>query len=108
MSGESLHRRGYRDAMHRASLNEAAAAGALQLAGWPQIARDRQADGAQPCCQGCCIPRLHQECLASANPFSCQGEQRLMGQILPSLTTIDTTVDICPAPRGFCIMQSQC
>lgn len=38
MSGESLHRRGYRSAMHRASLNEAAAAGILQLAGWPAIA----------------------------------------------------------------------
>ena len=34
MSGDSLHRRGYRAAMHRASLNEAAAAGILSLAGW--------------------------------------------------------------------------
>lgn len=38
MSGESLHHRGYRAAMHRASLNEAAAAGILQLAGWPAVA----------------------------------------------------------------------
>jgi putative N6-adenine-specific DNA methylase len=37
-SGESLHRRGYRAAMHRASLNEAAAAGCLALAGWPALA----------------------------------------------------------------------
>jgi 23S rRNA G2445 N2-methylase RlmL len=34
MSGLSLHRRGYRDAMHRASLNEAIAAGILTIAGW--------------------------------------------------------------------------
>lgn len=38
MSGESLHHRGYRSAMHRASLNEAAAAGILLLAGWPSAA----------------------------------------------------------------------
>lgn len=36
MSGISLHRRGYRDAMHRASLNEAIAAGVLTIAGWNQ------------------------------------------------------------------------
>ncbi|MEW5299130.1 MAG: hypothetical protein WDW36_002174 [Sanguina aurantia] len=34
MSGASLHRRGYRAAMHKASLNESAAAGVLRLAGW--------------------------------------------------------------------------
>lgn len=34
MSGDSLHRRGYRAAMHKASLNEAAAAGVLHMAGW--------------------------------------------------------------------------
>ncbi|BDA44812.1 Ribosomal RNA large subunit methyltransferase K/L [Coccomyxa sp. Obi] len=38
MSGDSLHRRGYRSAMHKASLNEAAAAGCLALAGWPHAA----------------------------------------------------------------------
>ena len=37
MSGESLHRRGYRSAMHRASLSESAAAGMLSLAGWPEM-----------------------------------------------------------------------
>jgi len=37
MSGESLHRRGYRNAMHRASLSESAAAGMLALAGWPEM-----------------------------------------------------------------------
>eukprot|EP00250_Pteridium_aquilinum_P000901 c11079_g2_i1 orf=98-1687(+) len=36
MSGISLHRRGYRDAMHRASLNESIAAGCLTIAGWNQ------------------------------------------------------------------------
>lgn len=40
MSGESLHRRGYRSAMHKASLNEAAAAGILQLAGWPAVVEE--------------------------------------------------------------------
>ena len=34
LCGASLHRRGYRSVMHRASLNEAAAAGVLALAGW--------------------------------------------------------------------------
>eukprot|EP00884_Botryococcus_braunii_P012866 jgi/Botrbrau1/21580/Bobra.174_2s0075.1 len=38
MSGMSLHRRGYRGAMHRSPLNEAAAAGALLLADWPSLA----------------------------------------------------------------------
>lgn len=38
MSGQSLHNRGYHTAMHRAALNEAAAAGILILAGWPQLA----------------------------------------------------------------------
>lgn len=36
MSGRSLHRRGYRDVMHRAALNEAAASGVLVLSGWRQ------------------------------------------------------------------------
>lgn len=38
MSGDSLHRRGYRRTMHKASLNESAAAGALLLANWPSLA----------------------------------------------------------------------
>ena len=36
MSGVSLHRRGYREAMHKASLNEAVAAGVLHLGGWAE------------------------------------------------------------------------
>ncbi len=44
MSGASLHRRGYRQAMHKASLNESAAAGMLQLAGWPAIAATQQGE----------------------------------------------------------------
>lgn len=36
-SGISLHRRGYRQIMHAASLNEAAAAGILYMSGWPSI-----------------------------------------------------------------------
>ena len=37
-SGDSLHRRGYRAnlSVHRAALNEAAAAGLLYIAGWPE------------------------------------------------------------------------
>lgn len=40
VSGTSLHRRGYRagGAIHKAALNEAAAAGVLYLAGWPEAA----------------------------------------------------------------------
>ena len=38
VSGRSLHKRGYRGRIHRAALNEAAAAGILMLAGWPAIA----------------------------------------------------------------------
>lgn len=36
-SGHSLHRRGYRQVMHRASLNESAAAGCLYLSGWADL-----------------------------------------------------------------------
>ena len=34
LSGTTLHKRGYRGAMHKAPLNECVAAGILQLAGW--------------------------------------------------------------------------
>ncbi|KAG2497373.1 hypothetical protein HYH03_004531 [Edaphochlamys debaryana] len=44
MSGNSLHRRGYRDVMHRAALNEAAAAGVLALAGWGELV-EKAGDG---------------------------------------------------------------
>ena len=37
LCGDSLHRRGYRDAMHKSPLNEAAAAGILLMAGWKDI-----------------------------------------------------------------------
>ena len=37
LSGMSLHRRGYRDAMHKSPLNEAAAAGILLMAGWKEM-----------------------------------------------------------------------
>jgi 23S rRNA G2445 N2-methylase RlmL len=38
VSGTSLHKRGYRNVVHRAALNEAAAAGILLQAGWPELA----------------------------------------------------------------------
>lgn len=38
VSGASLHRRGYRGVVHRAALNESAAAGLLYMSGWPEIA----------------------------------------------------------------------
>ena len=44
-SGVSLHRRGYRQAMHAASLNEAAAAGCLYLSGWPKVVAERAQQG---------------------------------------------------------------
>lgn len=34
LSGTTLHKRGYRDALHKSSLNEALAAGCLLLSGW--------------------------------------------------------------------------
>ena len=42
VAGESLHRRGYRagGAIHKAALNEAAAAGVLYMADWPAAARE--------------------------------------------------------------------
>lgn len=48
MSGASLHRRGYRQAMHRASLNEAAAAGILRMAGWHELCQQEGAALADP------------------------------------------------------------
>lgn len=50
MSGDSLHRRGYRAAMHRASLNEAAAAGVLHMAGWPAAAARGGSGKEGACC----------------------------------------------------------
>ncbi|KAJ9520862.1 hypothetical protein QJQ45_014019, partial [Haematococcus lacustris] len=43
LCGTSLHRRGYRDAMHRAPLNEAAAAGMLMMAGWHRLSQQGEA-----------------------------------------------------------------
>src|SRR5580693_2124949 len=40
LSGESLHRRGYRDAAGEAPLKENVAAGVLLRAGWPQLAAE--------------------------------------------------------------------
>lgn len=39
-SGSTLHKRGFRDVMHKASLNEGLAAGLLLLAGWRSHQRD--------------------------------------------------------------------
>jgi len=51
LSGNSLHRRGYRDAMHKSPLNEAAAAGVLLLAGWGERTKDgAEAVLADPMC----------------------------------------------------------
>ncbi|MBC8045385.1 MAG: hypothetical protein H7Y00_01175 [Fimbriimonadaceae bacterium] len=44
-SGESLHKRGYRDAMHKAPLNEVLAAGMISLSGW-----DRNSTFFDPMC----------------------------------------------------------
>ncbi|MCZ7644219.1 MAG: THUMP domain-containing protein [Planctomycetota bacterium] len=45
LSGVTLHKRGYRDALHKSSLNEAVAAGILQLTAW-----DRGAPLLDPMC----------------------------------------------------------
>jgi putative N6-adenine-specific DNA methylase len=45
LSGNTLHKRGYRDAMHKASLNEAVAAGIILRSGW-----DAQSPLADPMC----------------------------------------------------------
>jgi 23S rRNA (guanine2445-N2)-methyltransferase len=45
LSGQTLHKRGYRKAMHRSSLNECLAAGMVLLSGW-----DRTSDLADPMC----------------------------------------------------------
>lgn len=45
LSGTSLHRRGYRDAMHKSPLNEAAAAGILLFSGWWDISRGEGGEG---------------------------------------------------------------
>jgi hypothetical protein len=54
MSGASLHRRGYRGAMHRSPLNEAAAAGALLLAEWPSLASQGTLTHVSPTHTRCC------------------------------------------------------
>lgn len=63
MSGASLHRRGYRQAMHRASLNEAAAGGILRMAGWHRLCRQ---EGAGACDGWPCFPRRCFFCAGAA------------------------------------------
>ncbi|GAB4257346.1 MAG: bifunctional 23S rRNA (guanine(2069)-N(7))-methyltransferase RlmK/23S rRNA (guanine(2445)-N(2))-methyltransferase RlmL [Methylomicrobium sp.] len=41
LSGSSLHKRGYREASHKAPIKENLAAAILQRAGWPDIAKQR-------------------------------------------------------------------
>ena len=53
VSGTSLHKRGYRGRIHKAALNEAAAAGILLLAGWPAIAERGASRSALYSVQGC-------------------------------------------------------
>jgi putative N6-adenine-specific DNA methylase len=50
-SGESLHKRGYREATHEAPLNEVLAAGIIMLSGW-----DRQSPFIDPMCGSGTIP----------------------------------------------------
>ena len=52
VSGASLHRRGYRGVVHKAALNESAAAGLLYIAGWPELA----AQGMLPSLFHHCVP----------------------------------------------------
>ncbi|CAM6101090.1 unnamed protein product [Calypogeia fissa] len=52
MTGVSLHKRGYRDIMHKAGLNEAVAAAMLTLAGWnrgvPELESSNKSPGLNP------------------------------------------------------------
>jgi len=70
MSGASLHRRGYRGAMHAAALNEAAAAGVLSLAGWPALCREEGAPYALRCLVAC---RPAGYCCARSGPLPVSG-----------------------------------
>lgn len=75
-SGQSLHRRGYRQAMHRASLNEAAAAGCLSLAGWPQLA-DTGATLADPMVRAsACVSSTNSACDSDNNNDHYYNRQR--------------------------------
>ena len=50
LSGESLHRRGYRGAAGEAPLKENVAAGVLLRAGWPEMAAAQRAEFLDPMC----------------------------------------------------------
>ena len=86
MSGESLHRRGYRDAaIHRAALNEAAAAGVLSLAGWA-TACDRARE------RGTSLPALVDP-MCGSGTLLIEGAM-MAGRVAPGLIRVD-------ASRGF-------
>ena len=86
MSGESLHRRGYRDAaIHRAALNEAAAAGVLSLAGWA-AACDRARE------RGTSLPALVDP-MCGSGTLLIEGAM-MAGRVAPGLIRVD-------AARGF-------
>ena len=81
MSGESLHRRGYRDAaIHRAALNESAAAGVLSLAGWA-AACDRSRE------RGVTLPALVDPMCGSAT-LLIEGAM-MAGRVAPGLIRVD-------------------
>ena len=81
MSGESLHRRGYRDAaIHRAALNEAAAAGVLSLAGW-SAACDRARE------RGLVLPALVDP-MCGSGTLLIEGAM-MAGRVAPGLIRVD-------------------
>jgi len=50
LSGLSLHRRGYREKMHKSALNESAAAGILTIAGWGSLCSQEGVTLVDPMC----------------------------------------------------------
>ena len=67
LSGDSLHKRGYRTAMHASSLNESAAAGVLSLASCPDVLSQGKLLHAS--LLFCCIPQTF--CLRLAACMMC-------------------------------------
>jgi hypothetical protein len=79
MSGVSLHKRGYRDAMHRASLNEGVAAGMLKLAGFGRGGFKRGAEKGD----------LGKSKKGEANEGSAENEERVKSGTVPEISSGD-------------------
>ena len=79
-------RRGYREAMHRAPLNEAAAAGILTLAGWPALCKQGVWGGRLVCVCVCVCVRAR-VCVCVCTPLTLARRQQagwIMGRTNPA------------------------